>query len=161
MFCQITNLAEYKLVEALKYFSVYLISMVKFFGGPVTGISLGLSFLETLLFTIAGMMTSVVIFSLIGRTFSNWYTTWQRKRKASVFNSRNRLIVKVWQKFGVTGVAFLTPVIFTPILGTVVAALFGVPSRSIFFHMLWSAAFWATALTLLVFKFKHFATLLF
>lgn len=149
------------MVEFLKYLSVYLISMVKFLGGPVTGITLGLSFTETLLFTIAGMMTSVIIFSLIGRAFSEWYTTWRRKKKATVFNNTNRCIVKVWQLFGVIGIAFLTPVIFTPILGTIVAALMGAPRKHIFIHMLWSAVFWGAALTLLVFKFKQYTTLLF
>lgn len=149
------------MVEILKYFSVYLISMVKFFGGPVTGISLGLSFGETMLFTIAGMMTSVIIFSLAGRTFSKWYRERQRKKKAPVFNTRNRRIVKVWQKFGVSGIAFLTPILLTPIVGTVVAALFGAPRKRIFLHMLWSAVFWGAALTLFVFEFKQLATSLF
>lgn len=149
------------MVEILKYISVYLISMVKFFGGPLTGISLGLSFIETLLFTVAGMMTSVVIFSLIGRAFSEWYSVWRRKKKSAVFNTRNRRIVKVWQKFGVTGIAFLTPVIFTPILGTIVAALFGASHKHIFMHMLWSSVFWGATLTLFVFEFKQLAILLF
>lgn len=135
--------------------------MVKFFGGPLAGISLGLSFLETMLFTVAGMMTSVVIFSLLGRAFAKWYTAWRKKQKATVFNSKNRRIVKVWRKFGLTGIAFLTPVIFTPILGTIVAALLGAPRKQIFVQMLWSAVFWGAALTLFVFKFKHLATALF
>ena len=149
------------MVEILKYLSVYLISMVKFFGGPLTGISLGLSFIETMLFTIAGMMTSVIIFSLIGRTFSKWYTAWRRKKQSTVFNNKNRRIVKVWQKFGVTGIAFLTPILLTPIVGTVVAALFGAPRKRIFMHMLWSAVFWGAALTLFVFKFRDLATSMF
>jgi uncharacterized membrane protein len=149
------------LVEILKYLSVYLISMVKFFGGPLAGISLGLSFFETVLFTVAGMMTSVVVFSMLGSAFSKWYTAWRRKKRATVFNTKNRRIVKIWRKFGLTGIAFLTPVIFTPIVGTIVAALFGAPRRQIFVQMLWSAVFWGATLTLFVFKFKHLATSLF
>lgn len=145
------------MVEILKYFSVYLISMVKFFGGPVLGISSGLSFVETMVLTIAGMMTSVVIFSLVGKAFSNWYAKRRRNKAGSIFNTKNRRIVKVWQKFGVTGIAFLTPIILTPIVGTVVAALFGASRKRIFVHMLWSAVFWGATLTLFVFKFKHLA----
>ena len=149
------------MIEVGKYFSVYLISMVKFFGGPVVGISSGLSFMETMVLTIAGMMTSVVIFSLIGRAFSKWYSKRQQKKAGSVFNTKNRRIVKVWQKFGVTGIAFLTPILLTPIVGTVVAALFGASRKRIIVHMLWSAVFWGAALTFFVLKFKHFATSLF
>jgi len=149
------------LTEILKYFSVYLISMIKFFGGPVLGITSGLSFVETMVLTIAGMMTSVVIFSLIGRTFSKWYAKYRRRNKVLVFTSKNRRIVKVWQKFGVTGIAFLTPILLTPIVGTVVAALFGAPRKRIFVHMLWSAVFWGAALTLFVFKFRDLALYMF
>jgi uncharacterized membrane protein len=145
------------LVEAVKYFSVYLISMVKFIGGPVLGISSGLSFIETVFLTVAGMMTSVVIFSLIGKAFSKWYARNRQHRTGAVFNTKNRHIVKVWQKLGVTGIAFLTPLILTPIVGTIVAALFGASRKRIFVHMLWSAVFWGTALTFFVLKFKNLA----
>ncbi|MEJ8758511.1 small multi-drug export protein [Pontibacter sp. H259] len=145
------------LVEILKYLSVYLISMVKFFAGPVTGVSLGLSYTETVLFTVAGMMTSVMVFSFIGRAFSKWMSARRRKQRKPVFSNKNRRIVKIWQKFGVTGIAFLTPILLTPIVGTVVAALFGAPRRHIFIHMLWSSVFWGVALTLFVFKFGELA----
>ncbi|MFD2512680.1 hypothetical protein ACFSRY_02270 [Pontibacter locisalis] len=143
--------------EILKYLSVYLVSMVKFFGGPVTGVTLGLSYTETVLLTIAGMMTSVVIFSIIGRAFSKWMSARRRAKKQPVFNKKNRRVVQVWRMFGIIGVAFLTPVIFTPIFGTVVAALFGASQKRIILHMLWSAVFWSALLNLLVFEFGDLA----
>jgi uncharacterized membrane protein len=146
------------LVEILKYLSVYLISMVKFFAGPVTGISLGLSYTETVLFTVAGMMTSVMVFSFIGRAFSTWMSKRRRQQRKPVFSNKNRRIVKVWQKFGVTGIAFLTPILLTPIVGTIVAALFGASRKRIFIHMLWSSVFWGLCLTLFVFKFGELAS---
>ncbi|WP_242929406.1 small multi-drug export protein [Pontibacter vulgaris] len=131
--------------------------MVKFFGGPVAGSSLGLSYFETFLFTVAGMMTSVVIFSIIGRAFSEWMAKRRREKKEPVFTRKNRRIVQVWQRFGIIGIAFLTPIFLTPILGTVVAALFGAPRKLIFVHMLWSAVLWGAAQTLLVYEFKQLA----
>lgn len=144
-------------VEILKYLSVYLVSMVKFFGGPLTGVSLGLSYLETALLTVAGMMTSVVIFSILGEAVSKWFTARRQARKKPVFSKKNRRIVQVWQRFGVPGVAFLTPVIFTPIFGTIVVALFGAQRRYIFIHMLWSAIVWSAILNLMVFEFGDLA----
>ncbi|MFD3002122.1 hypothetical protein ACFS7Z_17260 [Pontibacter toksunensis] len=140
-------------MNLLKYLSVYLVSMVKFFAGPLTGISLGLSYLETALLTVAGMMTSVIIFSIIGKAVSEWYSRRQRAKQKPRFTSKNRRIVKVWTNFGVTGVAFLTPILLTPIFGTIVAALLGAPRKHIFVHMLWSSAFWSATLTLMVFEF--------
>ena len=141
----------------LKYLSVYLISMVKFFGGPVTGVSLGLSYIETVLLTVAGMMTSVVVFSIIGRAFAKWVAQRRRAKNRPIFTRKNRRIVKVWKRFGVIGVAFLTPVLLTPIFGTVVAALFGAPRRYILIHMFWSAVFWSAVLNFLVFEFGEAA----
>lgn len=127
--------------------------MVKFFAGPLTGISLGLSYVETALLTVAGMMTSVIIFSIIGKAVSEWYSKRQRKKQKPRFTSKNRRIVKVWTNFGMTGVAFLTPILLTPIFGTIVAALLGAPRKHIFIHMLWSSIFWSATLTLMVFEF--------
>jgi hypothetical protein len=140
-------------VEVLKYLSVYLVSMVKFFAGPVTGVTIGLTYLETVLLTIAGMMTTVVIFSVIGRAFSKWWAIRQRAQNKPMFSKKNRRIIKIWNSFGVAGVAFLTPILLTPIVGTVVAALFGAPRKQILLHMLWSAIAWSFLLNLLVFEF--------
>lgn len=146
------------LVEILKYLSVYLVSMIKFFAGPVTGATVGLTYLESVLLTIAGMMTTVVIFSVIGRAFSKWVAARRRAKNKPMFNKGNRRIVKIWKNFGVVGVAFLTPILLTPIVGTVVAALFGAPRKQIFIHMLWSAVVWSALLNLMVFEFGDLAS---
>ncbi|WP_242920762.1 hypothetical protein [Pontibacter liquoris] len=144
-------------MEILKYLSVYLVSMVKFFGGPLAGVSLGLSFVETVLLTMAGMMTSVLVFSVVGRAFSKWLSKRRRAQHKPVFCKQNRRIVQVWNRFGVTGIAFLTPILFTPILGTIVVALFGVSRKHIFIHMFWSALFWSATLTFMVMEFGKVA----
>ncbi|NEM99653.1 hypothetical protein GXP69_18285 [Pontibacter sp. BT327] len=138
--------------------SVYLVSMVKFFAGPVTGVSVGLTYMESVLLTIAGMMTTVLVFSFIGREFSKWWSRRQREKHKPVFSKKNRRIIKIWKNFGVVGVAFLTPILLTPIVGTVVAALFGAPRKQIFIHMLWSAVIWSALLNLMVFEFGDLAS---
>ncbi|NDK57530.1 hypothetical protein GWO68_16520 [Pontibacter sp. BT213] len=138
--------------------SVYLISMVKFFAGPLTGVAVGLTYFETVLLTIAGMMTTVIIFSIIGRALSKWWAKRQRAKNKPMFSKKNRRIVTIWNKFGVVGVAFLTPILLTPIVGTVVAALFGAPRKQIFIHMLWSSVIWSALLNLMVFEFGDFAS---
>lgn len=132
-----------------KYLTVYLFSMVKFIGGPASGLAFGLSWIETFIFTVLGMMTSVLLFSLLGknlkkRIFGRYYA------KKKLFTSRNRKIVYIWRKYGLQGVAFLTPVIFSPIIGTMVATSFGEPVKRIFFYMLGSAIFWGVIFSLLI-----------
>ena len=141
--------------DIFKYVSVFLLSMVKFFGGPLAGVSMGLSFGATLALTVTGMMTSVVIFSWLGCTLSAWYAARCRLKQKPVFTKRSRNIVKIWQRFGMTGIAFLTPVLFSPIIGTIVATVLGVSQRKIILNMLWSALFWGVAITFLIMQLRY------
>ena len=139
----------------LKCASVFLLSTVKFLGGPMAGASMGLHFLPTMALTVAGMMTSVFVFSGIGRVWMQHRQKQRRLRREPIFSRRSRNIIKIFQKFGMGGIAFLTPVILSPIGGTVVATLLGVPRQRILLHMLWSALFWGSALTFASIRFGH------
>jgi membrane protein DedA with SNARE-associated domain len=75
------------------------------------------------------------------------------KRKR--FSERNRRFVTIWKKYGVAGVAFLTPLILTPIGGTLVAISFGSPRNKLILYMLISAAGWATVFSLAVYLFGN------
>ncbi|QNF33388.1 hypothetical protein HUW51_11895 [Adhaeribacter swui] len=141
--------------EIVKYLSVYLLSMVKFFGGPLAGISMGLSFGMTLLLSVTGMMTSVFIFSQVGMMVSRWYVARHRAQNKPIFSKKSRKIVKIWQRFGIKGIAFLTPVLFSPVIGTIMATVLGASQRHILFHMLWSAIFWGIAFTFALHELRH------
>ncbi len=139
----------------LKYISVYLLSTFKFIGGPLAGVSLGLSFLETYGLTVAGMMSSVLVFTFLGKAAHRLYVIRQRARNKLMFTKKNRRVVQVFRRFGMKGIAFLTPVILTPIGGTVLATVLGISKSRIILHMLWSAIFWGFALTLMLYKLSH------
>ncbi len=132
----------------LKLASIYLLSTFKFVGGPLLGRGMGLSFWPTLSLTVAGMMTSVVLISGVGRRWVRYKQQQRRARQVPVFSPRARRIVRVFQRFGMAGIAFLTPILLTPVGGTVIATLLGVPRGRILLHMLWSALLWGSVLTL-------------
>ena len=138
-----------------KYLSVFLLSMVKFFGGPLTGVALGLNFWQTFGLTVGGMMTSVTVFSIIGTAVSKYYARERIRKKKPIFNKKSRRIVKVWQKFGMGGIAFLTPVLLSPIIGTIIATVLGAKRGQILLHMLWSAVLWGTVFTFALIHLRH------
>jgi hypothetical protein len=141
--------------ELLKYLAVYFTSMLKFIGGPLLGIGSGLSFWETAILTCLGMMTSVFIFStLAGNGFKKWISSTFFK-KSKLFSSKNRKVVKVWRNYGLKGVAFLTPVFFTPIGGTLIAASFGETKQRIFVYMFVSSVFWSFIFSFVLFIFRN------
>lgn len=133
------------LSEVMKYIAVYLISMFKFIGGPAFGAAYDLNLIITALMTIFGMMTTVTIISFFGLRLRNWI----RKKygyKQKLFTSRNRRIIKIWRGYGEFGVSFFTPVLFSPIIGTLLVTTLGGRRKRVFTFMLISAIFWAFAL---------------
>jgi uncharacterized membrane protein len=143
-------------VIVYKWISVIFLSMFKFIAGPILGVSLGLSLVETTCLTVVGMMTSVLIFSTLGTwirgQLANYY-----KKKSPVFSKKTRRVVSVWNKFGILGVSFLTPMIFTPIGGTMILVSFRQNVYKIWLYMLTNAVLWAV----LVNFFLHFIGLQF
>lgn len=140
--------------ELLHYTIVFGLSMFKFILGPVTGRLYELNFLETSLLTVLGMMTSVVVFtSVFGNKIHGWIigTFYKNKR---LFSRSNRRTVKIWRAYGLKGVAFLTPILFSPIGGTILAISFGEHKSKIFKYMFVSAIFWSAILSLAIITLK-------
>ncbi len=128
--------------ELLKAIPVLLFSMIKFILGPTLGFAARLHFLTTVFVTIAGMMSMVLAFTYFGewlriKVLSRLYKN--RKR----FTSNSRKFISIWKKYGLTGVAFLTPLILTPIGGTLLAVSSGSPKGKIIVYMFVSAVAWS------------------
>lgn len=140
-------------VLLLKYLTVYLSSMIRFVAGPLTGLATGLTYLETAIFTALGMMTTVFIFTLLGKPLRTLLkrTIWKNKKR---FTRRNRQIVLIWKKWGIAGVSFLTPLILSPIGGALLANVLGGPKKQIIFYMLISAVFWGFAISGIFFSMR-------
>ena len=145
------------LPHVVKYLSVFLLGMVKFVAAPVAGIAAGLSFESIWGLTVAGMMTTVVLISGLGRMWALHLRARRTAKGKPLFSSRSRRVVRIYCRFGMPGIAFLTPVLFSPIGGTVIATQLHVPRWRIVVHMLWSAVLWGGAFTLLAVRFSHLA----
>ena len=128
-----------------------LASTIKFIGGPLAGIALQLTWLETAVCTMAGMMLSVVIVTFAGKGLQQLIQRF-RKAKPRRFTSRTRLAVRVWRRFGMAGIALLTPLVLTPIGGTILAVAFRVRSGPLLLYMLISATFWALVQTVVLYQ---------
>ncbi|WP_186753913.1 hypothetical protein [Echinicola salinicaeni] len=126
----------------LQFLAIYIVCLFKFIGGPVLGTAADYTVIEIVFVTVSGMMTSVLIFTFLGEWIKEKWAT-KSKKKPKKFSSKNRKIIQVWQKFGAWGVAAITPLILTPIGGTIVMTSFGVKRRRIFSYMLISAICWS------------------
>lgn len=138
-------------MEFARYASVILASAIKFFGGPLSGLALGLSWPETAICTTIGMMVSVVLVTYAGAAFRTLLARY-RSGKPKLFTKRTRLAVRIWRRAGMAGIAFLTPLLLTPIGGTALAVSFRVNRGQLFLYMLISGIGWAIIQTLLVYQ---------
>jgi hypothetical protein len=131
--------------DLMKYIIVYLISMFKFIGGPAFGAAYDLNLIGIVIMTVLGMMTTVVVISFFGIRLRNWM---QKKFKTDkkTFSRRNRRIVRIWRGYGEFGVSFFTPVLFSPIIGTLLVTALGGRRNKVLTYMLISAIFWAFTL---------------
>jgi membrane protein DedA with SNARE-associated domain len=138
----------------LKVATVYFSSMLKFIFGPVGGYAAGFPLITTIVVTIAGMMTVVLVFTYFG----NWIKVriiGRFFKKTNKFSSRNRKFVTIWKRYGLIGVAALTPVLLTPIGGTILAVSSGSPKQKIIFYMFISASIWACVFTCALYFFGN------
>jgi len=140
--------------EILKAIPVYFSSMLKFIFGPLGGYAAGLELVTTILTTVAGMMTVVLSFTYAG--------DWIREKvinrffgKRKKFSDNNRKFVKIWKKYGLVGVAALTPIFLTPIGGTLLAISSGSPKEKIILFMFVSASVWAVIFSVTVYFFGN------
>lgn len=125
----------------ITFFGIYFISLFKFIAGPVLGLAAGYSPWEMIGVTLLGMMSSVTLFTFLGDTLKKAYQKRFGKTK-KIFTKKNRQIVGVWNKYGEIGIAFLTPLLLTPIGGTLILVSFGTKKRRIFSYMLISGLVW-------------------
>lgn len=127
--------------EILKAIPVYLSCMLKFILGPIGGYAAGLTLTTTILTTVAGMMTAVLAFTFFG----DWLRdkVFHRIMKNRNPSERFSRFSGIWKKYGIAGVAILTPIILTPIGGTLLAISLGTPKDKLVFYMFLSAAFWS------------------
>ena len=138
--------------EILKSIPVFLSAMLKFILGPIGGYAARLHIVTTILVTVAGMMTSVIAFTYFGE----WIRTrvldriFPKRKKIKV---PNPTLAAIWKKFGLVGIAVLTPIILTPIGGTILAVSNGSPRKKIIVYMLISAASWSVIFSVTIYFF--------
>ncbi len=135
--------------ELLKAFSLVLLpSTIKFIFGPFAGKAAGLHILTTVVGTATGMMVSVISFTYFGEFMRSKILRYFGKKNQRL-SERNRSTF--FKKYGLAGVSLLTPIILTPIGGTILAVSITPNKKKIILYMLVSALFWSAVITAAVY----------
>ena len=147
----------------LKILIVFLVSSIKFLFAPALSFGMGLNFVQTWLSTTAGGIVGVVVFFflskwlilLYSRYFFYYFHLFRIKiygflnmkipkfMPARRFTRRNRMIIKIVNKFGMAGIVILTPVLFSIPLGTFIATRYYSSNRYLLIYLSGSVLFWS------------------
>ena len=135
--------------EILRAVPVFLSSMIKFIFGPIGGKAAGLHLITTMIVTAAAMMTVVIAFTYFGEFLREKIINRLRKKKS--VEEQPKKTAGFFTKYGLAGIAMLTPIILTPIGGTLLAVGVSSNREKIILYMLVSACVWSVLLTLAVY----------
>jgi uncharacterized membrane protein len=134
--------------------SVFLISTVKFvFGGVPVALGLGFSFFETVVVTTLGGFTGVIIFVTLSDTIIKKVKSRKLKKEQAgietaqkkIFTRMNRFIIHVKHRFGLFGIAALTPLLFSIPVGCFLATRYFKDKQRILIYMFTSILFWSVS----------------
>ncbi|MCE2740723.1 MAG: hypothetical protein LW669_04465 [Sphingobacteriales bacterium] len=136
----------------LKMVTVILWSAVKYIVGISFAIGFGFNPIETIVLTIGGGMLGVLVYLYAwALLLSVFYRFFPKKPKPVKFKLLTRKLVLFIRKYEVWGIAFLTPLLLTPPLGTILAASIEPNKWRIKMIMFLSFSFW----TILILALKY------
>ena len=132
--------------------SVFLLSTVKFvFGGVPLALGLGFSFFKAVTVTSSGGFVGVIFFVFLSeKLISNVKKLKEKSRipdiqlsSKKIFTRKNKIIVNVKHRFGLLGIAFLTPLLLSIPVGCYVAVRYFKNRHLILVYMFASILFWS------------------
>jgi uncharacterized membrane protein len=126
----------------LKWGSVFGTSMLELVAAIPLGFILKLSPVETALLSAAGAIAIAAIVIYLGGSLRAWLLKRIEKK-----GSRKGRMQRIWEKYGVIGLGFLSPLLTGAPLGAAIGISLGAPTGKLMFWMSFGILFWSVALT--------------
>ncbi len=125
-------------------------------GVPSAIILFKYNFVKVILVTCSGGITGIILFTYLSASFLRWRHNYKLKRnkdhKKVIFSKSARRIIKIKNRFGLVGIAFITPIISTPI-GSFIAEKFYKDKKIVILYLSVSVIFWSVTLYFLFYFF--------
>ena len=124
---------------------IFFGSIIKFFMGSITTIAANLG-LEGSIANVLGGIIGIVLFTYMGGYMQDYFVKKYPQYFKRRFSPMNRFLVKVKQKFGLGGIAVITPVLLSIPIGVLVALTLTHNKKKIMISMLISTLFWSAVI---------------
>lgn len=144
--------------EFLKILSVFVACIFIFVkvGVPTAVVLFKYNFVKVMAVTWTGGITGSVIFTYLSagiiKGIHNYRVRKHKMHKRKTFTKGNRRIIRIKTRFGLAGIAFITPLISMPI-GAFVAEKFYRDKKKVIIYLSASVIFWSLAIYFLLYLF--------
>ena len=157
-----------KLFEIIQ---ILVLSGIKFVFAPPLSIEMGFNYFQTILITTIGGIVGVAFFFFISQFIITLFRKYYPKiinyfklhhlikprSPKKIFNRKNRMIIRIMNKYGLSGIIIFTPILLSIPLGTFIAArYFSKPKHHIFLYLALSVLVWSFIMSTAFFiTYKH------
>lgn len=147
------------MATALKILSVFLTCTFAFkIGFPTTYLLFGHNFALTMLIACGGGIVGNIAFTYLSAALLKAWHNYRAKRglihKRKIFTPFNRRIIRVRARFGLAGIAFITPILLSTPIGALIAERFYKDKKKIIVYLSGATLFWGLTLYLLLYFFE-------
>jgi hypothetical protein len=139
-----------------------IISCALFFGKvgmPAAVILFKFNFWKVIVVSNIGGILGVIVFTYISAGLLKWWNKYKRKKwdssKKTAFNSSNRRIVRIKNRFGLTGIAILSPILLSIPLGAFLGERFYKDKKKVIIYLSLSVIFWSFTLYAIFYLFYN------
>ena len=145
----------------LKVFTVF-ISCVFFFGKigmPSAIILFKFDFLKVFIVTVSSGMFANIMFTYFSASLIKWWDAYKERKnlfvKKNIFTKGNRRIIRIKNKFGLKGLAFITPIFPGIAIGAFIAERFYKDKFKVIMYLNISVVFWSLTIYFLFYFFNR------
>lgn len=137
--------------QFLKILSVFLTCSFAFkIGFPTAFLFFESDFIKVIAVSCGGGIAGNILFTYLSAAIIKGIHDFRVKRnlihKKKIFTGFNRRIIRVKQKFGLAGIAFITPILLSTPVGAFLAERFFRDKKKIIIYLSAATIFWAFAL---------------
>lgn len=151
--------------QLLKLLSLAFVSSLKFAASPFAALGYDLNYIQTFLTTTAGGIFGVLFFFYASKWITTTITSYKNQlfflfgvnkrseedellpERKKVFTWQNKLIVITVRRFGLVGIALLTPTLLSIPVGTLIAARYFHNPRRVVGYLCASVVLWSLILS--------------
>jgi len=124
-------------------------------GFPAAILLFDYSFPETMLVACAGGITGNIVFTFLSAAILKAIHNFRAKRnlihRRKIFTPFNRRIIRVKKRFGLAGIAFITPILLSTPIGAFIAERFYRDKKKIILYLSLATIFWGLTLYSILF----------